>query len=345
MRSIQLTAPQVLEPREMAMPPDPGPGEVLVRVRAVGICGSDLHWFLEGRIGDHRAVFPQVLGHEPAGVIEAVGAGIHDLRPGQKVAVEPTITCGTCEFCLAGRHNNCLRSRNMGSSQLPGLFREFATVPAHNAVAVPDAMSFDEATIVEPLAVILHVLELTRIPLGATVAVLGAGPIGLLTAAVARQCGAARVFVADRLPHRLRFAADAGAEATIDINGQSAVEAVMDHTRGRGVDLVFDCAAAPDTLNTAVGMARRGGRVVLIGLPSAAAPIRFDLLAAMAKELEIQTIRRSNCNAHAAIALLMAGRIPLSFVTHHFPLEETPRAFATATAYADGIGKAIIEIS
>jgi L-iditol 2-dehydrogenase len=343
MRSIQLVAPRILEPREMAMPPDPGPGEVMVRVRAVGICGSDLHWFLEGGIAEHRPTLPQVLGHEPSGVIEAVGAGVHHLRPGQKVAVEPTITCGACESCLAGRHNQCAHSRTMGTHQLPGLFREFATMPAHNAVAVPEAMSFDEATVIEPLAVILHVLELTRIGLGATVAVLGAGPIGLLTAMAARQCGASRVFVTDRVPHRLRFAADAGADATIDITRESAVEVVMDHTRGRGVDLVFDCAASPDTLNQGVQMARPGGRVVLIGLPSTAR-IHFDLWAAMIKELDIQTVRRSNCNAEAAIALLTAGRIPLGFVTHHYPLEQTPRAFDTLTMYADGIGKAIIEI-
>src|SRR5262245_43080279 len=189
MRSIQLVAPRTLEPREMEMAPDPGPGEVKVRVRAVGICGSDLHWFQEGGIADHRAVLPQVLGHEPAGVIEAVGAGVHDLHPGQKVAVEPNVTCGRCEFCLAGRHNHCVHSRMMGTPQLPGLFREFATVPAHNAVTVPETMSFDEATVIEPLAVLLHVLELTRISLGDTVTVLGAGPIGFLTAAVARQCG------------------------------------------------------------------------------------------------------------------------------------------------------------
>ena len=343
MRSVQLVAHRTLEERDMAMPPDPGPGEVLVRIRAVGICGSDMHWYLEGGIAQHRAVMPQVLGHEPAGIVEAVGSGVHRLQPGDRVAVEPAITCGACEPCRTGRHNNCLHSVFMGSSQVPGLFREFATMPAHNAVAIPDGMSFSEATVIEPLSVILHVMELTPVSIGDTVAVIGAGPIGYLTAVMARIAGASRVFVFDKLPHRLAFAAAAGADAVCDIAQQSPVELVMDHTRGRGVDLVFDCAAGPVTLDTAVHMARAGGRVVLIGLPSTPRA-RFDLFAAMQKEISIHTVKRSNHNAAGAIGLLRAGRVPLHFITHHYPLEQTPHAFATLATYADDIGKAIIEI-
>src|SRR5262249_14774164 len=128
MNSIQLVAPRRLEPRQMPVPPDPGPGEVLVRLRAVGICGSDMHWYKEGCIGAAEAAYPSVLGHEPAGEIAALGRGVEGLKIGQKVAVEPAITCGRCEFCMSGHHNNCVESIFMGSPQKPGLFRDYAVM-------------------------------------------------------------------------------------------------------------------------------------------------------------------------------------------------------------------------
>jgi L-iditol 2-dehydrogenase len=324
------------------MPPDPGPGEVLVRIRAVGICGSDMHWYLEGGIGQHRAAYPQVLGHEPAGEIVAAGPGVA-LAPGRKVAVEPAITCGHCEHCLAGRHNNCLAAIFMGSPVRHGLFLEYATMPAANVVNIPDSMSFRDATVIEPLAVILHVLELVKVRLGDTVAVMGAGPIGLLTATMARIGGAARVFVADRVPHRLALARRMGAEATVDLRTESLVEAVFDQTRGRGMDIAIDAAGSIEAVNTAIAVARVGGQVVMIGIPGEN-KTPLDVHGAMDKELNLQTIKRSNHNAHAAIELLVSGRIPGDFLTHEYPLEETPRAFQTLAAYADGIGKAVIEI-
>jgi L-iditol 2-dehydrogenase len=331
-----------MEVRELPMPPDPGPGEVLVRIRSVGICGSDMHWYLEGGIGGHQAVYPQVLGHEPAGEIVAAGSGVA-LPAGRKVAVEPAITCGHCEHCLAGRHNNCLGSIFMGGPARHGLFLEYATMPAANVVTIPDSMSFHDATIIEPLAVILHVFELVKVRLGDTVAVIGAGAIGLLTAAVARIAGAARVFVADRVPHRLALARRMNADAAIDLRSESLLDAVFDQTRGRGVDIAVDAAGSIEAINTAIAAARVGGQVVMIGIPGEnKTPV--DILGAMDKELNLQTIRRSNHNAHAAIELLISGRIPRDFVTHHYPLEETPRAFHTLAAYADGIGKAIIDI-
>ena len=331
-----------MEVRDLEMPPDPGPGEVLVRVRSVGICGSDMHWYLDGGIGAHRAIFPQVLGHEPAGEIVAAGPGVN-LAAGSRVAVEPAITCGHCEHCLSGHHNNCLTSIFMGGPARHGLFLEYATMPVSNVVAIPDAMSFADATVIEPLAVILHVLELVKIRLGDTVAIMGAGPIGLLTATVAKLAGASRVFVADRVPHRLSIARRMGVDATVDLRTESLVEAVLDQTRGRGVDIAIDAAGSIDAINTAIAAARMGGQVVMIGIASEN-KTPLDVVGALDKELNLQTIRRSNHNAHAAIELLLSGRIPGDFVTHHFPLDQTPRAFETLAAYADGVGKAIIDI-
>jgi L-iditol 2-dehydrogenase len=342
MRSVQLVAPRLLEPREMPAPPDPGPGEVLIRLRAVGICGSDMHWYLEGGIGAFKAAYPQVLGHEPAGEVAAVGAGVRGFSVGDRVALEPSITCGRCEFCRAGRHNNCASSVFMGSPQMFGLFREYAVIPEANAVAIPDSMSFTEATLIEPVAVILHVLELAPVRVGETVAVMGAGPIGLLTAALARVSGASKVFVADRVAHRLRMAESMGADVAVET--PRLQQAILDHTRGRGVDIVFDAAAKLETIHGAFFAARPGGRVVLIGIPGEP-HLPLDLNLALAKELSLQTIKRSNHNAHGAIDLLKSGRIPAGLVTHEPPLDATPGAFETLAAYADGVGKVVIRIA
>lgn len=341
MNSIQLVGPQRLEPREMPAPPEPGPGEVLVRLRAVGICGSDMHWYKEGGIGASKAQYPLVLGHEPAGEIVATGKGVESVRTGQRVAVEPAITCGLCEFCRSGQHNNCAGSIFMGTHQMPGLFREYALAPERNVMPIPDSLSFTAATVLEPLAVILHVLEMVDIRLGDTVAVMGAGPIGLLTASVARIAGASRIFVADKVPHRLQLARELGADAAVET--AKFRQLVMDETRGRGVDVVVDAAAANETINLAIAVAKIGGQMVLIGIPSEP-ELNVDLVGALVKELNIQTIRRSNHNSHGALDLMTAGRIGDRIVTHRLPLAKTPEAFELLAEYADGVGKVVIEL-
>jgi len=342
MRSIQLLAPRTLEEREMAFPRDPGPGEILVKIHSVGICGSDMHWYLDGRIGAFQAVYPQVLGHEPAGEVVGAGAGVTKYKAGDRVAIEPSLTCGHCEFCLIGKHNHCLHSSFMGSPQEPGLLREFATIPQHNAIHFPDGFTYAQATLIEPLAVIMHMLELIEIRPPDTVAVLGAGPIGMLAASVARACGASQVTIADRLPHRLALARQMGVTLAVDL--KTLPEAIRDSTRGRGVDVVIDAAAAPETINTGLAIARLGGTFVLIGIP-VEGKFPIDVHTAMAKELRIQTLKRSNHRAAPAIQLLASGAVKDALITHTVPLAKTPEAFQTLADYRDGVGKLIIGIS
>ncbi len=343
MRSVQLLAPGVLELREMPQPPDPAHGEVTVRIRAVGLCGSDLHWYQDGRIGEIPASYPQVLGHEPAGEIIAAGPGVHDFAAGDRVVIEPTVTCGHCEHCLKGFHNNCIRGVFMGGPQAPGMFREYATIPAANCTAVPQSLDFRTATLAEPLAVMAHMLELIDIRFGDTVAVTGAGPIGMLCAATARAAGASRVFIADRLPHRLKLALAMGADCAIDTTAQSLIETVLGATGGRGVDIVLEAAGSPETVNAAIRMARPGATVMFIGILSELYP-KIDIHTAMMKELKLQTLKRSNHRAAEALKLLASQKISTSLITHTLPLEQTPRAFEMLANYTGGVGKVIIEI-
>jgi L-iditol 2-dehydrogenase len=327
----------------MAMPADPGPGEVLVKIYAVGICGSDLHWYLEGGIGPTHAKYPQILGHEPAGEILSVGAGVTDRKAGDRVAIEPAINCGYCEFCRSGRHNICVRSRFMGDANTRGLFREYAVVPAANTVRIPDGMNYVKATVIEPLAVVLHVIAMARIPVGSTVVVIGAGPIGTLTAAAARVSGASRIIIADQVRHRVELALKMGADTGVYLPEESLVEKVQDLTGGRGADVVLDAAAKSETINDGLRITRIGGQFVLVGLPSER-ELKIDMHLAMGKELNVQTIKRSNHTAHPAIELLESGRVGDALVTHRLRLAETPRAFQMLTEYTDGVGKVVIEI-
>jgi L-iditol 2-dehydrogenase len=324
----------------MPQPADPGRGEILVKLRSVGICGSDMHWYLEGSIYGMPAAYPQVLGHEPAGEVVAVGAGVNQLKPGDRVSIEPTISCGQCEWCRRHQYNNCASSRFMGSPQLPGLLREYATIPEHNATVVPESFSYTQASLIEPLAVIMHMLQLIDIHAGDTVAVLGSGPIGLLAAAVARHAGAAQVFMADKLPHRLRMARDLGATAAVPI--EQFGQLIADETRGRGVDLAIEAAGADQTINAALAVTRLGGTCVQIGIPNHN-PVTVDLFSLQAKEIRLQPVKRSNHRSDPAVELLAAGAIPEAIVTHRVSIEQAPDAFAMLADYRDGIGKLAIE--
>lgn len=343
MRSVQLVAPRTLELRDISLPADPGPHQVLVQLKAVGLCGSDMHWYLDGRIGPVLAGYPQILGHEPVGEVQAVGKEVRSVKPGDRVVVEPTVSCGHCEYCLIGQHNYCSRSYFMGSPQAHGFFLEYATVPEHNVTLVPSDFSDARATLIEPVAVMVNMLDKTPIRCGDTVAVLGAGPIGMLCAATARMAGASRIFIADRVSHRLSLAVQMGADVAIN-NTQDAIEAaILDQTNGRGVDVTIDAAASPETINAGMAITRSGGTFVLVGIPSDPS-IVVELNVAMAKELRIHTVKRSNHRAEAAIGLLKTGRIPDLVVTHELPLEQASKAFEMVAHYSDAVGKVLIRI-
>lgn len=342
MRTVPLVAPRRLELVDAPMPDGPGAGELLLRMRAVGLCGSDLHWWAEGRIHSTPAKYPQILGHEPVGEVVAAGPGVEGFRPGDLVSVEPSLTCGHCEFCIAGRHNLCVHARFQGGPEAPGFFRDYAVIPAHNADRVPAGLSVHQATLIEPLAVWVHVFELEPVRLGDTVAVLGAGSIGLLGIAMAKQAGAEMVLAFDRVPHRLEMARRMGADEAVLAPGQNFRDAVMDRTRGRGVDIAYDAAGAPETIELGLRCLRPGGTLVLIGIPE---PLEFnvDMHAALARELRIQAVRRSNHKGAQAAALLASGRIPTQLITHILPLERAQEGFEILHSYADGVGKLIFD--
>jgi L-iditol 2-dehydrogenase len=319
---------------------DPGPGEVQVRIEAVGVCGSDLHAYREGAVGTTPNVYPMVLGHEPAGKIVKTGAGVTGLAAGDRGALEPALYCYHCEFCLSGRHNVCANIRFLSSPNIPGFFRELINLPASNFLPIAGGMSFSEATLAEPLAIALHSLRLASIRPGETVAVIGAGPIGLLTIAALRAVKAARVWAVEPLAHRRELALGIGADAAIEPG--EAVEEILRGTGRRGVDCTIDCAAKEHTTSQAVELTRNAGRLALTGIHSPPL-VTLDGSAMRRKELTIYNVRRSNHETEEALELLRAHSnwfAPL--LTHTRKIERIDEAFAIASQYSDGVGKMIV---
>ena len=344
MLSAPLVASRRIELVDAASPEGPRYGELLVKMRAVGLCGSDLHWWAEGRIHATPAAYPQILGHEPVGEVVAAGQGVHDFKPGDRVSMEPSLTCGQCEFCLAGRHNLCVQARFMGGPEAEGFLRDYVVIPAHNAELVPERLDWRQATLIEPVAVLVHVYELAPVQAGQTVVVLGTGSIGCIAVAMAKLAGAAEVLACDRVPHRLALARKMGADFVMDAVADDFLDAVMQRTRGRGADVVFDAAGTPETIQLGLRCAKPGGSFVLIGIP---VPLKFNvnLHAAMAKELRIQTIKRSNHKGREAAALLAAGKIPSTLLTHSLPIEQAQEGFELLSNYADGVGKLVFDFA
>ena len=341
MKALQLVAPKRLEMGTLPDPPDPGRGEVLVRLRSTGICGSDMHTFTEGSIAGLEATYPSVLCHEPAGEVIEVGPGVSDLAPGTKVAVEPFVVRAQCEFTRAGRQNLALENAFMGKD-FAGALREFAVMPRRNLVPIPNSMTFADAAFIEPVAVILHTFELAELKMGEYVAVIGTGPIGLIAVAIAKLTGATVVVAADKLPHRLERATELGATATVKVPKDSPVDAVMDLT-GCGAHVVIDAAGTAESINSAISCLRPAGRMVLVGIPSQS-DIPVNFWTALDREARIHVQKRSNGNDHDALNLLERGAIrSADIMSHRFALERGQEAFEMMAAYHDGVIKPLIE--
>ncbi len=339
MRAAELVSPRTFRLTDMPIE-DPGPGEVQVRIEAVGVCGSDLHAYTEGAVGGTANVYPMLLGHEPAGAIVKTGAGVTGLAAGDRGALEPALYCYHCEFCLSGRHNVCANIRFLSNPHHLGFFRERINLPAVNFRPIPAAMPFDEAALHEPLAIAIHSTRLASIRLGESVAVIGAGPIGLLTIAALRAAGAGRIWAVEPLAHRRELARGIGAEAALE--PAEAAEEILRATGQRGVDCAIDCAAGEQTMNQAIQLACNAGRVVLTGIHSTPA-VSMNGPAMRRKELTIFNVRRSNHETNLALELLRAHPgwfRPL--LTHTRPLDRIDEAFTIASQYLDGVGKMTI---
>lgn len=340
MRIAELIAPHRFRLAEGQVA-EPGPGEVQVHVECIGICGSDLHSYSEGAVGAVPTRFPVVLGHEPAGTVVKTGPGVTGWAAGDRAAFEPAIYCYHCEFCRTGHHNVCDNLRFLSAAGEPGFFREYVNLPAVSLLPIAPTLSTRDATMVEPLSVVLHSMKWVALQTGETAVVFGAGPIGLFTVICLKLSGARRVWAVEPVAHRREMALAAGADAALDPAADPVAEILRD-TRGRGADVAVDCAAQGNTINQCIHVVRKAGRVVITAIPSGAVfPIEFTPM--RGKEVTLYNVRRANHDSEMALELLYA-HLPrfAAMITHTRPLECIGEAFAIAERYSDGAGKIII---
>ncbi len=347
MVAARLYGPADLRIERIPKPASLAPGQVLLRVKATGICGSDLHSFLDARIGDTPVLSPLILGHEFSGVIEAIGEDSIDgefqpLQPGMRVAVDPAQPCGRCEMCEQGHPNLCRRLHFCGNYPDGGSFCEWMHMPARSCFPIPDTLDDAAGALLEPLGVALHAVDLAKLRVGNDVAIIGAGPIGLLILQLVRNSGANRVFVSDNLPWRLDTASRFGG-IPINFAEEDPVQRIYKETQTRGVDVVIEAAWGDHSVAQAAEMARLGGRLVLVGIPSEDR-LQLKHSTARRKGLTIVMSRRMKHVYPRAIRLVEQGRVDLhSLISHRFPLERLAEAFSLNTAYRDKVVKIIID--
>lgn len=343
MKALRLYAPRDLRIDDVPRP-ETGPGEALIRVRAVGVCGSDVHYYVDGHIGDAVPTLPFTLGHEFAGEIVGLGPGVDGPPVGTRVAADPAIPCGRCETCLDGNPNCCPNVRFPGSAPVEGSLSEYYAHPAELCVPLPESLDYADGAMLEPLGVVVHALTLAKIRPGDTVAIVGGGPIGLMILQVSLASATGAVYLIEPIAERRALAARLGASGVCDPTSDDPVEWLMDQTEARGVDIAIEAAWGAEAVGHAVRMARPAGKVLLVGIPREDI-VTYPAGAARRKGLSILMSRRMKFVYPRAISLVARGVVDLGvFLTHRFPLERAAEAFELVASVSDGVVKAMIDL-
>ncbi len=344
MKAAFLTAIRQFEIRTVPDPVIVNDTDVAVRIRRVGVCGSDVHYYRTGRIGHQVIEFPFILGHEAAGVVERTGEAVTRVKAGQRVALDPTAACGRCDQCRSGRENTCRNLLFVGCpKQLDGALREFAVLPESCCIPVGEGTSFERAVLSEPLAIAVYSVERTRLPEGAAVAVLGAGSIGMSVLHVLRTRDTGNVYVTDKIRSRLEFAAALNPKWTGHPDNPDAVEAIL-RLEPLQLDTVYECSGDPEAVVQAIRLLKPGGTLCLIGIPEQDT-MTFPIHELRRKEITLLNIRRQAGCTEKALDLLESRKIDMdAMATHVFSLERTADAFEIAAGYRDGVMKAMIRL-
>lgn len=329
------------EEREIPRPKD---GEVLVKLEYVGICGSDLHYYETGAIGDYVVKPPFVLGHEPGGTVVEVGKDVRHLKVGDRVALEPGKTCGHCEFCKTGRYNLCPDVVFFATPPVDGVFQEYVAHEADLCFKLPDHVSTMEGALIEPLAVGFHAAMQGGARAGQTAVVTGSGCIGLVSMMALKAMGVSRVYVVDLMEKRLQKALELGADGVINAAQANVVEEVKRLTEGKGCDLVIETAGTQTTTVQAIQMTKKGATIVLVGY-SKTGEMTLPMSMALDKELTFKTVFRYRHIYPMAIEAVAAGKVNLKgIVTDVFELDEAQKAMDYSVNNKADIVKAVIHI-
>ena len=345
MKVAYFTALRKLEIHDRPEPKVDRPDGVLLRIDRVGVCGSDVHYYVNGRIGDQLVEYPASLGHECSGTVVEVGSAVCGLAPGTRVAVDPAMVCGECDQCRAGRPNTCRRLQFMGCpGEAPGAVAEYRVVPADNCFPIPDSMTLEQAVLIEPLSVGLYAVRLGQLQPAARIAVFGCGPIGLSVLLCAKAQSPCTVHATDLLDERLDIARRCGADWTGNARQDDAIETIAE-LEPHGLDVVFECSGDPACVDRAQRLLTPGGTLVMVGIPPTPW-VSFDVHQMRRMELTFINVRRQKDCVDPAVRLVGDGRVDVApLLTHCFPLAEIRDAFELVADYRDGVIKAVLDLS
>jgi L-iditol 2-dehydrogenase len=343
MKAMMLTGIRQMAMRQVHEPSLVNSGDIKIRMKSVGICGSDIHYYTQGQIGSQRVIYPFTVGHEGAGEVIEIGKSVERVNPGDIVAIDPAIPCHECDQCLAGRPHTCRKLRFLGCpGQAEGCLMEFIVMPEKSCFRLTGNLNADHGSISEPLAIGVYAVKKGGAFKGLSIGILGYGPIGMSVMLAARSQSVSEIYVTDIIDERLSIATREGVVFSGNPAKENVVRNIM-HKEPLGLDVVFECCGKQEALDQAVELLKPGGKLIVVGIPE------FDLWSLSVektrrKEISIQFIRRQVDCVEQTLDLMKNGRIIIeNMVTHRFPFERTKEAFDLVADYRDGVMKAMID--
>lgn len=343
MKAMMLTGIRQMELKEISEPSIVNPKDVKIKMSVVGVCGSDIHYYTQGKIGSQKVQYPFTVGHEGAGVVVEVGKAVKSVKPGDIIAIDPAMPCRECDQCLAGRYHTCRKLRFLGCpGQAEGCLMEYIVMPEESCFPLRGKLVPDNGSISEPLAIGVYAVKKAGIVKGTKIGILGFGPIGMSVMLAAKAQGAESIHVTDKIDPRLSIAKKEGALITGNPLNEDVVSKILNNSK-LGLDIVFECCGQQEALDQAVDILKPGGRLVVIGIPE------FDRWSinvenTRRREISIQFIRRQVDCVKLSLEMINNGLINIdNMVTHRFPFSETQDAFDLVADYRDGVMKAMID--
>jgi len=344
MKSAVLTGLNTFEFLEKEQPRIKEETDVLIRMERVGVCGSDIHYFTEGGIGNAKVDYPFSVGHEGAGTVIETGSGVASVKSGDRIAIDPAMSCFSCDQCNAGRPHTCRNLKFLGCpGEAEGCLSEFIVMPEKSCFPIPDSMSFDQAVISEPLAIGVYGVKRSGFKAGNRTGIFGAGPVGLSVLVALRYRKAGPIYVSEKIAERRETALRAGAVWA----GNPQTENISQRIKERapeGLDVVFECCGEQEAIRDGIEALRPGGTLVIIGIPSIDTVI-FNPHMIRRKEIDILNIRRQNGCVQETLDMIAEKKVDVDFmITHTFPFKRVGDAFTLVAGYEDGVIKAMIDM-
>lgn len=344
MKTMVLTGIREMKMIEAPMPEIVNDNDVLIKMKVLGVCGSDIHYYTSGKIGSQVVKYPFPVGHEGAGEVIKIGSKVSHVKVGDRIAIEPAMPCWECDQCKAGRPHTCRKLKFLGCpGQADGCLSEYIVMPETSCFPIPASMSYDDAAISEPLAIGVYAVRLSQVDMkGKKVGIIGFGPIGMSVLLPVLAKGAEKVYVTDKIDGRLKIADKCGAAWTGNPTKQDVV-ALVKEQEPMLLDIIFECCGQQEAVDQAIDMLKPGGKLMIIGIPEFDR-WSFPVDKMRHKEVCVQNVRRQNHAVEETLDLLATKKVDVSEMpTHRFSFENTKEAFDLVASYKDGVMKAMID--